>query len=221
LRSVWGPLALALPIALYYSGLEGWSSWGGLPAPLSLIPDVGALIAYGSFFSFGWLLHRQLPLLSSIENHWPRLAALAVAAWALCLLIGGASPHWGPYLRGGELLVFSVAYMTGAWCWTFALIGIASRFLSNCSAVRRYLADSSYWLYLMHIAALFFFDQVLNPLPWHWSVKYVSSIAGSMLLLLASYHFFVRFTFVGAVLNGRKQRCARRELRQSVLGETS
>jgi peptidoglycan/LPS O-acetylase OafA/YrhL len=87
--------------------------------------------------------------------------------------------------------------------------------------VQRYLADSSYWLYLMHIAALFFFDQVLNPLPWHWSVKYVSSIAGSMLLLLASYHFFVRFTFVGAVLNGRKQRWARRELRQSVLGETS
>lgn len=220
-RSVSGPVVLALPIVLYYCGLGSWSSWGGLPAPFSVVPDPGALLAYGLFFGFGWLLHRRQPLLSSLERRWPLHAALGVAAWAASLLIGGGAPHWGPYLQGGKLLAYTMSYMTGAWCWSFALIGIAGRYLSSCSPMRRYLADSSYWLYLMHVAALFFFDEALHPLPWHWSVKYVVSIAGSIPILLLSYHYLVRFTFVGATLNGRKHPRVRREPRQSALGESS
>ena len=56
----------------------------------------------------------------------------------------------------------------------------------------------------MHIAALLFFDRILHPLPWHWSVKYLVSIAGAMLVLLLSYHYLVRYTFIGATLNGRR-----------------
>jgi hypothetical protein len=56
----------------------------------------------------------------------------------------------------------------------------------------------------MHIAALLFFDQVLHPLPWHWSVKYLLSIAGATPVLLLSYHYLVRSTFIGATLNGRR-----------------
>jgi glucans biosynthesis protein C len=207
-RSVWGPVILALPIAAYYVQLGHWSSWGGLPAPFSIIPDVGALIAYGSFFGFGWLLHRQLPLLSSLQSRWPFHAALAIAAWTVCRAIGGSTPHWGPYLHGGELVAYTVSYLLGAWCGSFALIGVALRYLSRESAVRRYLADSSYWLYLMHIPALFFVEQILHPFAWHWSVKYLLSVAGAVAMLLVSYHYLVRFTFVGAVLNGRRERRA-------------
>jgi glucans biosynthesis protein C len=206
MRGAWGPVILALPIAAYYAQLENWSSWAGLPAPFSVIPDLGALIAYGSFFGFGWLLNRQLPLLTSLEKRWPVYCALAVATWTVCRAIGGSTPHWGPYLEGGELLGYTMSYVTGAWCWSFALIGVALRFLSGESPVRRYLADSSYWFYLMHIAALFFFEQVLHPLAWHWSVKYLVSIAGAVTVLLVTYHSFVRFTFIGAVLNGRRVR---------------
>jgi fucose 4-O-acetylase-like acetyltransferase len=203
-RGCWGPLILALPIAAYYIQLTGWSSWGGLPAPFSLIPDVGALIGYGSFFGFGWLLHRQQQLLSSFEKGWPLYCGLAVVTWVVCRTIGGSTPHWGPYLKNVELVAYTLSYVAGAWFWSFGLIGAAMRFLSDFSPVRRYLADSSYWLYLMHIAALLFFDQVLHPLPWHWSVKYLVSIAGSMTVLILSYHYLVRFTFIGATLNGRR-----------------
>jgi hypothetical protein len=44
----------------------------------------------------------------------------------------------------------------------------------------------------------------------HWSVKYPLSIAGAVVILLVSYHSLVRFTFVGAILNGRRQRGARK-----------
>ncbi len=219
MRGMWGPLLLALPIAWYYFRLETWSPWGGLPAPFSLIPDVGALVAYGLFFSFGWLLHRQQQLLLSLERRWPLYGALAVAAWAVCRAIGGWTPHWGPFLKDGDLAVYTVSYLVAAWCWSFALIGVAIRFLSNYSPARRYLADSSYWLYLMHIPALFFFGQCLHPLAWPGSIKYLVSIVGAVGILLLSYHYLVRFTFVGATLNGRRQPRVRAELpRTAALG---
>jgi hypothetical protein len=37
-------------------------------------------------------------------------------------------------------------------------------------------------------------------------VKYLVSIAGAVPVLLLSYHYLVRFTFIGATLNGRRQR---------------
>jgi len=215
MRGAWGPVTLALPIAAYYAQLDNWSTWGGWPAPFSLVPDVGALIAYGSFFGFGWLLHRQLPLLKALEQRWPLYCVFAVAMWAVCRTIGGSTPHWGPYLEGGALVAYTMSYVVGAWCWSFALIGLALRFLSGESPVRRYLADSSYWLYLMHIPALFFFEQVLHPLAWHWSIKYPLSVAAATGVLLLSYHYLVRFTFIGALLNGWKQRSSREVGRDS------
>jgi peptidoglycan/LPS O-acetylase OafA/YrhL len=220
-RGVLGPVVLALPIAAYYSNLDQWSSWGGWPAPFYLVPDVGALLAYGSFFGFGWLLHRQQHLLFALAKRWPVYGVLFVGAWAMCRTIGGSAPHWGPYLEGGELLAYTMSYAVGAWCGCLAVLGAAMRYLSNPSPVQRYLADSSYWIYLMHIAALVFFSQVLHPLAWHWSAKFLATIAASVLVLLLSYHYLVRFTIIGAVLNGRKAPRVRRDVRQSALGDLS
>jgi hypothetical protein len=47
--------------------------------------------------------------------------------------------------------------------------------------------------------------QFLHPLAWYWSVKYLVSIAGAVFILLMSYHYLVRSTFIGATLNGRRQ----------------
>jgi glucans biosynthesis protein C len=206
MRGPWGPVLLAAPIAAYYCQLKDWSIWGGLPAPMSLIPDIGALIAYGLFFGFGWLLHRQQALLSTLSRRWPVYGALALAMWAFCRIIGGSTPHWGPFLRTGELVTYTTSYAMGAWFWSFALIGFAVRYLAGYSTVRRYLADSSYWLYLMHIPALIFFEGLLHPLAWPAIVKYLLAIVGAVSLLLLSYHYLVRFTFIGATLNGRRRR---------------
>jgi glucans biosynthesis protein C len=204
-RTGTGPLLLAVPTIAYYCRLQAWSPWGGLPAPFSVVPDLGALIAYGSCFAFGWLLQRQLPLLRTLEMHWPRYGLGAVALWAVCRLLAGAVPHWGPCLHGAPLLAYVSCYVAGAWCWSLGLIGSAMRYLSGYSPMRRYLADSSYWIYLMHIAVLIFFAQLLHPLHLASGLKYLLSMAGALLVLLLSYHYLARFSFIGAILNGRRQ----------------
>jgi len=204
-HQAWGAIVLALPIAVYFDHLAAWSPWGGLPAPMSVIPDVGALCAFGPFFGFGWLLHRQQPLLQYVEKNWLRNALIAAAAWVICRTLAGTTPHWGHFLQGSSLADFCMAYFIAAWYGSFAVMGVAMRFMANFSPTRRYLADSSYWLYLMHIPALIFFQQLLHPLPWSWTIKYPLAVGSATLVLLLSYRYFVRFTFIGATLNGHRK----------------
>jgi len=101
-------------------------------------------------------------------------------------------------------VLYTAAYVVGLWCWVFAFVGAAVRYLSTPHAVTRYLADASYWVYLMHLSTLMFFINLLRPYDWHWSLKLAISVGGSMPILLLTYHYLVRFTWIGALLNGRR-----------------
>ena len=61
-----------------------------------------------------------------------------------------------------------------------------------------------YWLYLAHLPVVAAFQVLVGHLPWHWSVKLPLILAGSFAVLFGSYHALVRFSFIGALLNGRR-----------------
>ncbi|VEG38846.1 Glucans biosynthesis protein C [Mycolicibacterium flavescens] len=198
-------VAFALLVATWYSFVwTEWPEWTGRPAPVSVVPFAPALLGYGFFFVVGWLLHRQNDLLIQQRTRWVQYLLAGAALAVLSYLIAGPTPKWSHYLHGWELYLYAVAYLTASWCLSFALIGLALRFLSNASPVRRYVADSSYWLYLMHLAPIALFVALMRPLAWHWSVKYSITIAATVTVLLLSYQAFVRYTFIGATLNGRR-----------------
>jgi len=205
MRGIFAPVLLALPVGAYLYSLEDWNEWLGLPAPFALQPSTMAIIGYGTAFGLGWLLNRQVPLLLALEKRWHVYLIAAAALTVFCLTTIGTTPRWtGPNLAGAERLAYTAAYTVGLWCWVLGFIGAAVRFLSKPHRVTRYLADASYWVYLMHMATVLFFITLLNPLDWHWSVKLTITVAGSMPILLVTYHYLVRFTWIGAILNGRR-----------------
>jgi hypothetical protein len=202
--SVWGAAAIGLPLAAYHYSLDGWPSWTGLLTPLALLPERSSLIAYGVAFGVGWLAHRQPARLLALAHRWQPFAALAVLLTVVSYVIGGPTPRFEAYLEARPLLIFTTAYMVAVWCWIFALIGLSVRYLSTVSPTRRYLADASYWMYLMHLSVLAFFAVWLQPLDWHWTIKYPLQVAGTIVVLLVSYRYLVRPTVIGAILNGRR-----------------
>jgi len=204
LGGIGGAAVIGLSLAAYFSNLDYWPSWTGLPAPLIFAPHPPSVIAYGSAFAFGWLSHRQTDRLLDLERRWVPCLALAVALTMVSLYIGGVTPRFEAYLGGRALVWYTAAYLVGAWCWILGLIGLAVRYFSTPSPVRRYLADSSYWLYLMHLPVLVFFAAWWNPLPWHWTIKYPLQVGATFVVLLVSYQYLVRPTFIGATLNGRR-----------------
>lgn len=193
-----------LPVLLMLLQLPGWSYFAGIPNPEnSLIPAGPACAAYGTAILFGWLVQRQPGHLQVIQRRWPLYLGLALAGTAVCgVLLGGASPVIP--VPSASRLIWAVAYQIAAWSWMLAITGAALRFLSDYSAPRRYLADASYWIYLAHLPVVVGIAVVIGHWPLHWTVKFPLTVGLALALLLLSYHYLVRPTFAGALLNGRR-----------------
>lgn len=200
-----GPLLLATPLALALLLEEGWMAWFGIPTPdRALYPNLPALVGFGGAFAFGWMLHRQEGLLRDWRQRWPLHLALALLATTACLSMLGLAPHLQPAARDGGTLGYALAYAFAAWNWTFALVGLALRFLSAPSPARRYLADASYWMYLAHLPLVMALQVVAARVDAPLWIELPLLLATTVALLLASYHVLVRHGFIGAVLNGRR-----------------
>jgi glucans biosynthesis protein C len=90
------------------------------------------------------------------------------------------------------------------WLFVFGFIGIFFRVLERPVPRIRYLSDSSYWLYLVHMPVLLVFQIAAADTSWPPALKALVVFAASLATLLASYHVLVRPTWIGAILNGRK-----------------
>ncbi|HEY5808877.1 MAG TPA: acyltransferase, partial [Povalibacter sp.] len=131
------PVLLAAPIAACLYFTPNWIPWTGIPTPDSgLIPQLPAMIGYGTAFTFGWLMHRQADLLATWQRGWilHAIGALALTAASLWLTQQAPNPFAiDPAIKAASAICYALA----AWNWVFALIGAALRFLSNESAMRR------------------------------------------------------------------------------------
>jgi peptidoglycan/LPS O-acetylase OafA/YrhL len=205
MRSPFAPAILALPIGICLSLDPTWSGWMGVRTPdASLVTNTQAVIGFGTAFGLGWLLHRQRELLPVLRQRWllNLLAAFSLVAASLALF--GLPPR--PIHNDAIHLAGSVCYALAIWTTTFAAIGSALRFLSGYSRTRRYLADSSYWLYIIHLPLVMALQVMVSQLDWPWALKFGLILLIALPVMLASYQLLVRHTFIGVVLNGRRMR---------------
>jgi len=201
----WAPLLLAVPVAICLSTLPKWLPWFGIPTPdHSLYPNLAASVGFGVAFGFGWLLQRQPKLLELIAHfRWWNLG-LAVAATIVCFVMVGLNPALKLSLDEGTKLAYAFSYGVASWAWSLTLIGLTLRFLSSYNATWRYLADASYWVYIVHLPLVMALQVAASQLAWPWWIEYPSLLAIAFALMLGSYHLMVRHSFIGATLNGRR-----------------
>jgi ABC-type multidrug transport system ATPase subunit/peptidoglycan/LPS O-acetylase OafA/YrhL len=196
-------LAIPLTLALYFHA--DWVIWFGIPTPdRSLIPERTSLVCFGTALAFGWMVHRQIDLIQAWRKQWPTHLAVALGATAVCLWIAGPTPSFVLPLTAIRKLAFAAAYSLAIWCWSFTIVGVATQFCAQASDRVRYVADASYWIYMMHLPVVAAVQVLIGHLPWHWSLKFPLILLVSFAVLFLSYRFLVRSTFVGQLLNGRK-----------------
>lgn len=210
MRNPLAPLVLAMPIGIAFCLDPTWTASEGVRTPdRSLVTNAMAWICFGTAFGFGWLLHRQADLLRLFERRWPWNLAAALVLILISFLLSGVmmSAPGAPRLPVSFAtlrLIAAVLYASAIWISTFAFIGLALRFMSGFSPTWRYLADASYWLYLIHLPIVLALQVLVSQLDWPGPVKLVLILAVAVPLMLASYQVLVRFTFIGVVLNGRR-----------------
>ncbi|GAA0868676.1 acyltransferase family protein [Brevundimonas basaltis] len=200
----WTPLVLAAPLAVALWMAPNWMPFFGIPTPdTGLVPNAAAMTAFGSAFGLGFLLDRRRDLLARIEGLWPvfTVVALGVGSAAM-VMVGGPVPELAPVtdpeLKAPLAAIMALAVFTS----TFAALSLALRFASGYSAVRRYLADSSYWVYIVHLPLVLVGQILVINETWPWFVKFGVVLGGTLAISLLSYELLIRHSFMGRWLNG-------------------
>ena len=205
MRNPLAPAILALPIGIALNMDPFWEY--GINTPNgSLITNKQAVLAFGTAFSFGWLLQRQTHLLQILQRRWLFNLVLAVGSIATSLFLTIQFFEIEPWQRPpGVWFAGATCYALGTWTATFTVVGVALRFLSSFSATRRYIADASYWVYLIHLPIIMVLQVMVSSLDWPWPVKFATILLIGLPVMFASYHALVRYSVLGAVLNGRRR----------------
>jgi peptidoglycan/LPS O-acetylase OafA/YrhL len=198
---------LSLPIlAVPTAGVLWFMSLWGMDTPdKSLLPHLPALVIYGGFFALGWLLERQRELIPQFARLTPQRWILAGLGIAAVLLLGDierdpAHPH---YLAAH--VFYALAYALTMWSLVFLTIGAFRKLCSRPNSFVRYVADSSYWMYLIHLPGVIWLQVAVAELPLNWSLKQAFISLITIALALVTYDLFVRSTALGLVLNGRRR----------------
>ncbi len=101
-----------------------------------------------------------------------------------------------------------MAFIRAALCWTLCIgfIGLAHRYLTKGRPAVRYLADSAYWVYFIHLPITFKLSYLAQQVEWGSSLfkSYVVLVA-STVLIYWSYNTFVRYTWLGDFFMGRRK----------------
>ena len=168
---------------------------GGIREPHTLIPEPSSLTCYLGAFTLGWLLFARPNTLSRLAGQWQVHLGAAV--------VGSGLGHLAVSQWPSGLVTAAVVAVAG-WCWVYGLLGVCVRYLRRERPAVRYLADSSYWAYLLHLPILLLCEVVVADLGWPVPVKLGLTLAVTMALLLSSYHLLVRPRALGAWLNGRR-----------------
>jgi peptidoglycan/LPS O-acetylase OafA/YrhL len=177
---------------------------GLLDTPQSFSLHVHVIAAYAVFFSFGYGLYLHSDALPRFPRLHPAFTLLSLPA---VFLVAGAIDRLLAVRPARDYLALATSAALNAllaWLFIFALISLFLRRCGEPSPRARYLADSAYWLYLAHPPALVLIQIPLMLTPWPAPVKFILGVAFAFPVLFFTYDRWVRPTWLGALLNGRR-----------------
>lgn len=171
-------------------------SWGVDTPKESLLPHVPTTLLFGYFFVVGWLWQRQPFLMDWVGRRWAWYLAAGVATWIV--LLGSFEAFWLPRLP------FTFLYAQMMWGLVLGFLGLFARFVRAESRWWRYVADASYWIYIVHLPLVVALQVFVGRMELPWPVKYLGICVVTFSLVFLSYHYLVRSTFISAHLNGHR-----------------
>ena len=158
-------------------------------------------------FLLGYGLYKRREIVDSLASTSSTVSLLSVAtvAFAVQLVLtvvtsadDAAAEQWG--------LLLILTQSTATVCYTFGLIGLFHLAFSTHSSWVRWVADSSYWVYIMHLPVVLIIGTLMFELPWPADLKFIIVCVITGALGFATYWAFIRYTFIGTMLNGKRIR---------------
>jgi fucose 4-O-acetylase-like acetyltransferase len=199
-----------IPLTMLPQSFMNPDGFGPDPS-IGLLPIPSVLAYYAVFFFFGVLYWDMDDTDGRLGREWAislPIALIVVFPIGLDLVSG----RFGiiPSLRDTALnsLAADLLQALFAWLMTFGLIGVFRRLLSHESKTMRYISDSSYWLYLVHLPLVLLAQWYVRDFTAPAFVKFWGIAIVISAFLLLTYEYGVRYTLIGRILNGPRQRAS-------------
>jgi peptidoglycan/LPS O-acetylase OafA/YrhL len=183
----WLVAASCLPQAVMGMSLAGGY---GPDTSLGLLPKPHVLGFYACFFFFGVATFAAEGLDTGLGRRWKILLPTA----ALLLAAGITTMN--------DRLLATFLQPAYAWTMSLGLIGLFCRLFPHPRPAVSWLADASYWMYLVHVPLVMAAQLLVRQWPLPAGVKFLLILGIVIPILLASYRWGVRYTPIGMLLNG-------------------
>jgi len=192
------PVVIAVPTMLLL--------WGDV-APFighhnTFIPDTARLAYYGLYFFAGVIAYRRKEQALELLRYPSVHLALSVPATVAMLMLL-------PTELAGESSMFRRCLLSGSvslvsWLSIFGVMGLALRHWKTDRPAFRYLADASYWIYIIHLPIVGLSNIALQQLTIGAIPKFLTTSLTSLTVAVLSYQAFVRYTWIGRALHGAR-----------------
>ncbi len=212
-----------IPFRLKLSSMAGRATWllfpllAALPGALVLYwqprivigfrhswyPLLANLLYYAPCFAAGWWLQRRVRAGDDVtRSAWTQLGlSLIVFAALLPMIRQHVAAEW----TGADRLILTTLFSTFAWLSAWGWVCLS---LKPCATPPRwigYLSAASLWIYLAHHPAVGLAQVALMRVNFAPGAKFGITFAAATALSLLTYEACVRRTWIGALLNGRRE----------------
>ena len=181
------------------------------PAPEQFLPQLWSFGYFGLFFLLGSHLFKNQSLIDTVKPYAPWLLLSSIVMYVFVYrdfpgtislqealaFQGGPPPSW-PHLGIAILEAYISVHMT------IVCLVAGKALLDKANAVFRYIADSSYWVYIIHLPVLWAIQFKLLDTDWNLWVEFAIASFGTLLIGFITYVVLVRYTPIGWMLNGKR-----------------
>jgi len=180
--------------------------------PTKLYPQLWSFGFFGLFFLLGCVIRYRAELLDEIAQYvgiiWIVGVTSCISFYYLLpepmstaetvLQLKTGIPFSWSYLILVLLEAISAVYLS------LALLLLARQYLSQPNRAMKYFMDAAYWIYIIHIPVLFWFQFLIIDSSMNIGLKFILSSVVVLTIGALSYHVLVRNTFIGKLLNGNR-----------------
>lgn len=185
----WFMVATCLPQSLMFMAMV---STFGPDTSMGIIPKPHVLAYYACFFFYGVAEFAANDIDTKMGRSWKWLLPAAIIVFIVAIAT----------INNRMLaMVLQPAY---AWTMSLGLIGMFGRIFSRPHPTATWLADGSYWMYLIHLPLVLLAQLLVLPWAVPVELKFFAVLVIVIPLLLVSYRFGVRYTVIGRWLNGSR-----------------
>ena len=174
--------------------------------PLTLVPEIPSLIHFYVFFLSGFFTFNNTALMDDIKRNSKYL----LSSGLLLSLVAIIPQLWFERVDLEYYFLIKVIAIllssSSIYLLVFGLWGYCSCLNLKDSKYLSYITDASYWVYLSNMPIVVILHIILIPLNISVFLKFMIAFSVALAISMLTYEYFVRYTFIGSLLNKKRKR---------------